>query len=150
MAASGKELVNLSQLKSFRSSLPISAYPVGAFYLSYTSTSPASIFGGSWTSISNGKYLRAAGSNTYAGSDYISVDNLPPHHHELSYNDDPANRAGKVSNREGDYTSVDGDYLYTGSTQSTNWRIYPVTCNTGRGVAFYPKYQNIYCWRRIA
>ena len=150
MAASGTEVVILSQLRSFRTSMLMVAYPVGSIYLSYTSTSPASIFGGSWTSISNGKYLRAAGSNTYAGSNYISVDNLPPHHHELSYNDDPANRAAKVSNNVGSYTSVDGDYLYTGSAQSTNWRIYPVTRNTGGGKAFYPTYQNIYCWRRIA
>lgn len=40
-------------------------YPVGAVYLSFSSTSPASLFGGSWTKITSG-YLQAA-SNTNSG-----------------------------------------------------------------------------------
>lgn len=39
-------------------------YPVGAFYISNSSTSPASLFGGSWTQVT-GRYLYAA---TWAGT----------------------------------------------------------------------------------
>lgn len=45
----------------------LSAYPVGAIYMSTSSTSPASLFGGSWTQIQN-QFLLAAGSGYSAGS----------------------------------------------------------------------------------
>lgn len=42
-------------------------YPVGAIYLSTSSTSPATLFGGTWTAIQN-RFLVAAGSSYSAGS----------------------------------------------------------------------------------
>ena len=41
--------------------LMLQAYPVGAIYLSYTSTSPASLFGGSWSRIYDSNNNRALG-----------------------------------------------------------------------------------------
>lgn len=47
-------------------------YPIGSIYMSYTSTSPASLFGGNWTVISgrflycnNGTSTGGANSRTY-------------------------------------------------------------------------------------
>lgn len=45
------------------SSSALQAYPVGAIYISVVSTSPASLFGGTWEQI-KGRFLLAAGSNT--------------------------------------------------------------------------------------
>lgn len=45
----------------------LAAYPVGAIYMSTSSTSPASLFGGSQTQIQN-QFLLAAGSSYSAGS----------------------------------------------------------------------------------
>lgn len=45
-------------------------YPVGAVYISYNSTSPASLFGGSWTQIT-GAFIRAATDVNTGGSDSI-------------------------------------------------------------------------------
>lgn len=68
-------------------------YPVGAVYLSYTSTSPADLFGGTWEQITNG-YLRAgtsasnytSGSNTVTGSHTLTVSQIPSHGHStLNY-----------------------------------------------------------------
>lgn len=42
-------------------------YPVGAIYISYDSTSPATLFGGTWTAI-NGRFLLAQNSTYTAGS----------------------------------------------------------------------------------
>ena len=42
-------------------------YPVGAIYISASSTSPATLFGGTWKRI-QGKFLLAAGSGYAAGS----------------------------------------------------------------------------------
>ena len=41
--------------------LMLQAYPIGAIYLSYTSTSPASLFGGSWSRIYDDDNNRALG-----------------------------------------------------------------------------------------
>lgn len=36
-------------------------YPVGSFYFSSNDTSPASLFGGGWTSLADNRYLRICG-----------------------------------------------------------------------------------------
>ena len=51
--------------------LMLQAYPVGAIYLSYTSTSPASLFGGSWNRIyddDTNRALSVTKSNTVGNS----------------------------------------------------------------------------------
>lgn len=43
---------------------PLATYPIGVVYISTDSTSPAQLFGGSWTAISSGYYLKAITSGT--------------------------------------------------------------------------------------
>ncbi len=64
-------------------------YPVGAVYVSTVNTSPATLFGGSWTSIGGGRVLQTVSGNTPpAGQNYsgnsrtISIDNMPSHTHD--------------------------------------------------------------------
>ena len=65
---------------------PLAAYPVGAYYMSSDSTSPATLFGGTWTQITN-RFIFAAGSgysvNSTGGSATKSLvtDNIPSHSH---------------------------------------------------------------------
>lgn len=65
---------------------PLAAYPVGAYYMSSDSTSPAVLFGGTWTQIQN-RFIYAAGSghsvNSTGGSatKTLVTDNLPSHSH---------------------------------------------------------------------
>lgn len=62
----------------------LSAYPVGAIYLSVDSTSPTTLFGGTWQQI-QGKFLLAASSTYTAGSTGGSADStLPAHSHEVN------------------------------------------------------------------
>lgn len=83
-------------------------YPVGSLYMSISSTSPSTLFGGTWERIS-GYYLYAgnggntAGSNTSGGpstnstgSTAITVAQMPAHQHEV----------------------VDGEYLYVRGASS--------------------------------
>lgn len=66
-------------------------YPVGALYGSTSSTSPANLFGGSWSQI-KGAVLAATGANGYAaaaktgGSLKMSISQLPVHNHSFSHN----------------------------------------------------------------
>lgn len=46
------------------------AYPVGSIYLSVTDTDPATLFGGTWERISQGRFLLGAGSNAANSTDY--------------------------------------------------------------------------------
>lgn len=64
-------------------------YPVGAIYVSTVSTSPASIFGGTWEQIQN-RFLLAAGSSYSAGSTggeaavTLTTAQMPSHNHSGS------------------------------------------------------------------
>lgn len=43
-------------------------YPIGAYYISNESTSPANIFGGTWTQITDGRFMRPAANTSLGGS----------------------------------------------------------------------------------
>lgn len=58
-------------------------YPVGAIYQSWSATSPASLFGGSWSQITE-KFLycaNSAGGTGGASTVTLSVNQMPSHHH---------------------------------------------------------------------
>lgn len=63
-------------------------YPVGSIYMSVNSTSPATLFGGTWTQIKD-TFLLAAGTNHAAASTggaetvTLSTSNLPSHNHSV-------------------------------------------------------------------
>lgn len=63
-------------------------YPVGAYYLSNSSTSPASLFGGTWTQVTDDRFLCGASSVTTGGanSQQFTAKDIPKHQHGfLSY-----------------------------------------------------------------
>lgn len=97
-------------------------YPVGSIYTSVNSTSPATLFGGTWEQIQN-RFLLACGSNyssgttggvtthshTYAhthttpvtntGSTTLSISQIPAHNHTITvYNDDFSNGGDGTTN----------------------------------------------------
>lgn len=74
-----------SQLQDTASKL----YPVGSVYISFSSTNPQTLFGGTWTRLKD-RMLMASGDtyapNTTGGSatKTISVSNLPAHNHTVN------------------------------------------------------------------
>ena len=66
----------------------LAAYPVGAVYISFSATSPASLFGGTWEKI-EGRFLLAASSKYSAGSEggeakhKLTVKEIPSHTHDF-------------------------------------------------------------------
>ena len=121
---------------------PLPAFPVGYIYISFDSTSPASMFGGSWTQITNA-FLLGAGSTYSNGATggattvTLTTANLPAHRHS-------ATAYGNSSN----------------STTNTNWEYasgyttpFPSYTNaTGGGVAHnnMPPYFTVYAWKKTA
>lgn len=116
----------------------ICPFPVGYVYLSSTSTSPASIYGGTWTQITGEWYLRAATNFSQGGSNYISVNQMPAHTHNL--------------HRTITSTWDPGGYhvCVTGKNGSQGTDIDWVTESTGGGQPYYPPYQDVYVWYRTA
>ena len=115
-------------------------YPVGSIYLSTASTSPATLFGGSWTQIKD-RFLLAAGSTYSAGSTggeathKLTVDEMPSHSHgnvrTYSSDGDGSVSTGESSgsNDSSQYTDMEG-----GDSAHNNM----------------PPYLVVYVWKRTA
>lgn len=50
--------------------------------MSSNSTNPADIYGGTWSGISGGRYMRAAGAWGNGGSNTITINQMPSHTHQ--------------------------------------------------------------------
>lgn len=136
-------------------------YPIGAIYQSTSPTSPASIFGGSWTRIADA-YLRAIGNTGVALGEYggyaeykLSVNQLPSHNHVS-----PSAYFIVQTNNKSMRTIE--PFISGGKPDSSgSWRAriaedsgqspLPVG-NSGGGAAFpmLPRYVSTYMWRRTA
>lgn len=113
-------------------------YPVGSIYIAFTSTSPATRFGGTWAKITS-RFLYCTtntdtgGSNTHT----LTIDQIPSHQHKVLLSGQGSTRGALSWN--GDATNgglYGGGYVsYTGGGQSHN---------------NMPAYQGVYCWRRTA
>ena len=95
---------------------PLAAYPVGAYYVSSSSTSPATLFGGTWVQIQN-RFILAAGSSYSVGATggsatvKLTTDNLPSHSHSCGSAGSHSHTRGTME-ITGSITSTDhtGDY----------------------------------------
>ena len=113
-------------------------FPVGAIYQSHAATSPASLFGGTWTQIQN-RFLVGVGSSYAAGATggeathKLTVNELPSHSHNYSY---PGYEAG-------------GKWYGASGTAKGNT---VATTAVGGGAAHEnrPPYFAVYIWRRTA
>ena len=116
------------------------AYPVNSIYMSYSSTSPASLFGGTWSQIT-GVFLRASNDVGTGGTDNptLTTAQMPSHSHSIVAYGGGTGTDGKLIQRG--YKGSSSDYTLTG-----------IIGNTGSGSTFSnaPKYQNLYVWRRTA
>ena len=127
-------------------------YPVGSIYMSVNSTSPATLFGGTWEAI-QGKFLLGAYGNTYkAGSTggeathTLTATEMPKHAHYMA-----------VGNAGGNdvWTPQAGDYLVDVGSIAENNKTYSAQLgmdNAGGGAAHnnMPPYLAVYIWKRTA
>lgn len=117
----------------------LTAYPVGAVYISYTSTNPASLFGGTWTAITGRfPYFNAGtatgGSNTHT----LATGQIPKNR---VYSSDPINGNAGLSNMLHEYAfTMGGAYCDFELTYMGN----------GEAHNNMPAYQTLYAWRRTA
>ena len=104
---------------------PLDAYPVGSYYISSVSTSPASLFGGTWVQVQD-RMILAAGTKYSAGTlanpatggsetKSLAVANIPSHTHTFT-------------------TSTTGNHTHTvsGSTQTAGSHTHTLSGTTGQ------------------
>lgn len=120
-------------------------YPVGSIYIAYNHTSPASLFGGTWTRIT-GRFLWGAGSSETIGNTAgevthtLTADELPSHRHEL-------NSVGITRSTSSNAVEAARSATLSNLFENTHYTAY-----TGGGAAHnnMPPYINVSIWRRTA
>jgi len=135
-------------------------YPVGAIYISTVATSPAILFGGTWTSIGQGKTLIGTGTND--GTTYTAGSTGGEKTHTLTESELPSISAtfGKHGQENGtDIYNITGKA--TGTKMNNQYKAPPASTSgaysyTNPGIAFgggqshnnMPPYLVVYMWER--
>ena len=132
------------------------SYPVGAIYMSYVSTSPATLFGGTWSAITTGKFLRTGTGGATGGSDThvhstaavaLTVEQMPSHRHVQSYKLERVTLG--TTGVAAMSASLTGDDISKQNTQYTGGGATHGHGNTG-SASNVPAYYEVYAWRRTA
>lgn len=115
-------------------------FPVGAIYQSTSSTSPASIYGGGWTPLTDGRFLRPQGSwNNLGGENEhkLTVAEMPSHSHMFH------GRSNSIA-QQGSNCWIT-EYLATNNHDA-------FIAHTGGNTAHnnIPAYRTCYCWYRTS
>ena len=125
----------------------LSIYPVGAIYMSASSTSPASLFGGTWEQIQD-KFLLAAGSSYTAGNTGGEAT------HTLTANEMPAHSHAIYSGYGDIVSNVSDAYRYQRwGSSDRGWKTGNLGTNSIGGGAAHnnmPPYLVVYVWKRTA
>lgn len=133
----------------------LTLYPVGAVYISVNSTSPASLFGGTWEQImgrfligtgapepnddgtSPGSYNYAAGRKGGEATHTLTVDEMPRHSHLLYFGGGPEEEPVSAIT----WSSYDTWQKFGGAIESTGGN-QPHTN--------IPPYLAVYMWKRVS
>lgn len=133
-------------------------HPINSWYFSKVSTSPASLFGGTWQQITNA-VLRSATGYGYGGSDTMTLttSQIPAHKHTVRLNWSHGHRAliaqsGGSGGSVGLVVNGGGANWISGYIENGGNTSSPSCANTGGGASFskLPRYCNLYCWVRTA
>lgn len=129
-------------------------YPVGSIYMSVNSTSPATLFGGTWSQIKD-KFLLACGdtySNGATGGEAtvtLTTQQMPSHSHDIEYstNGGSSYTIGKMG-RSG--TTINQQY-FGGTDTVAPSQIYQARIKANGGGQAHnnmPPYLCVYIWQR--
>lgn len=120
----------------------LEAYPVGAIYISTVSTSPASLFGGTWEQLYD-RFLVGAGNTYTAGAKAGATTET--HKHLQASGFDGSTFYG-VSGIQGNTVSTDGGYIRQDGTANPIFLSHTYEATTDN----MPPYLAVYMWKRTA
>ena len=128
-------------------------FKVGYVWVSYTSTSPASIIGGTWAAITGRfPYFNSGTSQGGSNTHTLTVSELPAHKHWMGLDKDAYYTAnsdsGYTVHKNGNESSSGySTWAWSGSEMGT---INGQWINGGGSHNNMPAYQTLYAWRRTA
>lgn len=128
-------LEKIKQNRTGIESIGLRVYPVGSIYLTVTNANPGTIFGGTWTKVSEGRALFGSGQCTPDGITYVAGNRVEAGLPNLS---------GKAGRSYSDYNLNNPDYANFVSDpfyyrESESWG---TSCDTRSGT--YDACRNIY------
>lgn len=122
-------------------------YPIGAYYFSDSSVSPATLFGGTWTAIEGGRFVCAAnGTNWTAGEQgghnwlTLTEAQMPKHTHYVKWSYTTGNAA----------SGSGANYIPTQVTWDDNPNMKTNVAGASQQFDNKPEYRATYIWRRTA
>ena len=128
-------------------------YPIGTVYISFSSTSPATLFGETWASLPANKYLRSGNNINTGGSNlhYHTLDISECRAAIGAVNDDIGSLGYYAAEPIEQFTST-GAYSFSGMPNPSNSKkcfnhhipVYGETYAT----TVEPEYQNCFIWKR--
>jgi hypothetical protein len=133
-------------------------YPVGSIYMSVNSTSPATLFGGTWVQIKD-RFLLAAGTTYKAGATggeathTLTADEMPGHYHDgLYYSYQDTKNLVTLNGGTESYHIPWGSSSHPGDYGAGSGAKELLTGSTGGGAAHnnMPPYLSVYIWKRTA
>lgn len=127
----------------------LAAWPIGSIYISVSSTSPASLFGGTWERISD-RFLFAASSSYPAGSTGGEFTHKLTQSELPDYSLSVANGSNVIRSKTGSFADA---YVQTQSSGwgIPNWESKTVTVASGGSGAAHnnmPPYLSVWMWKR--
>lgn len=99
-------------------SSPLDAYPIGAYYISSSPTSPATLFGGTWVQVKDrmilavGDTYNSAGLTGGSATTKLVVNNIPSHNHSCGTTGDHSHTA--TTSWAGNHSHTRGSMEITG------------------------------------
>lgn len=137
--------------------LLLTVYPVGSIYLSVNSTSPASLFGGTWEQLKD-RFLLGAGSAYAAGSTggeaahTLSINEIPSHAGHLYGNAGGVNEKGDAKGAWLKEININSSLTTSYGWNYKNNEYYPANRSLGGGAAHnnMPPYLAVYMWKRVS
>lgn len=135
----------------------LNAYPVGSIYMSYTSTSPASLFGGNWTAIT-GRFLYCNNGTSTGGANRRTYNFNHNHLQTLGFSSTYGNANGCAYTNGGTVASLavltaTSDFSVSAPNHTGPGDLFggsTVRKLGNKTIDTMPAYQTIYCWRRTA
>ena len=147
-------------------------YPIGSIYLSVNSTSPATLFGGSWTQLKD-RFLLGAGSTYSSGATggaathKLSVAEMPSHAHDTPFFNNMTNNgemksdfigvfgkgvtASQALKNTGQTSTMEMWWInQTNTAEGNEWAYLTSAKGSGSAHNNMPPYLVVYMWKRTA
>lgn len=166
------EIANSWELEVHGKKLIDYIYPIGSIYLSVNSTSPATLFGGSWTQLKD-RFLLGAGSTYSSGATggaathKLSVAEMPSHAHDTPFFNNMTNNgemksdfigvfdkgvtASQALKDTGQSSTMEMWWInQTNTAEGNEWAYLTSAKGSGSAHNNMPPYLVVYMWKRTA